>query len=170
MHIVRSAMLGMLAACFCGLAPGTAGAARLTGRTNTGPTAAQLTSTTQPRPTPGSTSGNPSSGSPHHGHAVYGIVEHVNRERHEIRIRVYSQNGKGHHHEMVFHVNGSTRFEKVHGKQHHLAHFRDVHHGEHVVIHHAPHHDHLATEVVIHVHGHSQGTTTTARTNLAVPK
>jgi hypothetical protein len=88
-----------------------------------------------------------------HGHAVRGVVEHVNHHKHEIRIRIHGHDGH-HHHEVTFHVNHATRFEIVHGKNEKPAHFRDVHHGEHVVIHHVASHPHVATEVAIFTHGH----------------
>jgi hypothetical protein len=88
-----------------------------------------------------------------YGHTVRGVVEHVNHHKHEIRVRIHGHDGH-HHHEVTFHVNHATRFEIVHGKSQHPAHFRDVHHGEHVAIHQAGNHPHLATEVAILGHGY----------------
>jgi hypothetical protein len=91
-----------------------------------------------------------------HPHTVHGVVVAVNHKHDTFTVRVHhpaTATGKpAHFTERKFHANGNTTVEVVNGKQHKPRSFGAVHRGEHVVVHTAAGHPHLATRVVIHHH------------------
>jgi hypothetical protein len=88
---------------------------------------------------------------PHH-HGVHGVVEVVHHKHHTFTVRVHharTAKTAAHHTDRKFHVNHDTVFV-LDGKHHTHVSFAALHHGEHVVVHTAAGHPHLATRVEIH--------------------
>ena len=93
-------------------------------------------------------------------HAVHGTVEHVHHGKGqtahgEMTVRTHHRATAAkpaHNTEHHFHVQPSTQFVLVHGKQHKATTFAAVHHGEHVVVHRHADHPLMASRVEIHVH------------------
>jgi hypothetical protein len=89
-------------------------------------------------------------------HAVHGVVDVVHHKHHTFTVHVHQAKGTktAHHGERKFHVNHDTVIV-IDGKHHKHTSFGAVHHGEHVVVHTAAGHPHLATRIDIHRH-HTQ--------------